>query len=189
MSSRKGKGGVEMRQGYLKFHRAGTIKFTDQTHWTHAPAPKGMWAFPYPFFDEGYVYHKHNDHIPKRLREKNERMLSFDEWEEREKWILEHGNKLLKPKQFWYTGYLYSRMGWMGQPESIDEHGDDEESGISWNFMHTSQLYKLMKSGGDRGFEIHNGKRSVVSYSVDHLEVFIPPNRGTISEGTNPPKR
>lgn len=189
MSNRQGKGGVEIRQGYLKFHRAGNLKFIDQSHWTHAPAPKGLWAFPYPFFDEGYICHKYNDHVPKHLREKEGYSLSLDEWEEREKWVIEHGLKILKPKKFWYSGYLYSRMSGMGQPHGIDENGDDEDAYVSWSFMHTSQLYKLLKSGGDRGWEIHDNQKKIVRYSVDHLEVFIPPNYGTLREGVEPPKK
>lgn len=190
MSNRKGKGGVEMRQGYLKFHRAGNLKFIDQSHWSHAPAPKGLWAFPYPFFDEGYISHKYNDHVPKNLRETDDSPLSLEKWKEREKWVLEHGVKVLKPKKFWYKGYLYSRMAGMGnEPNGIDANGEDEDAYVSWSFIHTSQLYKLMKSVSDRGWEMYNSQRKLAHYSVDHLEVFIPPKFGTLREGLEPPRK
>lgn len=190
MSYRKGKGDIEMRQGYLKFHRVGNLTFIDQSHFPHAPAQKGLWAFPFPFFDESYVYHKYNDYLPKRLKENDETVIfGSDQWEEREQWIQEHGAKILKPKKFWYSGYLYSRLEGTGHPDGIDMDGDDELAGTLWTFMHTNEFYKKMKTGTDRGWEIYNGKKILTRYTVSHLEVFIPPNRGILREGINPPKR
>lgn len=191
MAYRMGKGDIEMRQGFLKFHRAGNLTFIDQSHFPHAPAKKGLWAFPYPFFDKFFVYHKYDDFMPKRLKTRNLSAIQMSEIaEEREEWIKKHGKNFLKPKIFWYSGYLYSRMIGTGCPENIDEDGDDEYSGTAWNLMHTSDLYKHIKSGGgDRGWEFIDGEKRLIRYSIDHLEVFIPPHRGTLREGTNPPKK
>lgn len=55
------------RDGYMRFVRLGPIKFTEQSRWGHAPAPKGLWAFPYPYFDMFFAYHKYEDLLPKRF--------------------------------------------------------------------------------------------------------------------------
>lgn len=57
------------RKGFLKLQRLGPIKFGEQSRWSvRAPESVGMWAFPYPFFDIFFAYHKYTDLAPKELR-------------------------------------------------------------------------------------------------------------------------
>lgn len=59
----------EYRKGFLKLQRLGPVKFGEQSRWSvRAPERVGMWAFPYPFFDIFFAYHKYTDLAPKELR-------------------------------------------------------------------------------------------------------------------------
>ncbi len=62
---------IEVRKGYIKLLRLGPIKHGEQSRWgDRAPERQGLWAFPYPFFDEFYAYHRWSDLLPKELRER-----------------------------------------------------------------------------------------------------------------------
>lgn len=61
----------EIRKGFMRFQRLGPIEFGDQKRWSiRAPESTGLWAFPYPHFDEFYAYHRYVDLLPKKYRER-----------------------------------------------------------------------------------------------------------------------
>lgn len=60
---------LQIRNGFMKFTRLGPVKFTEQSRWSgRAPQRQGLWAFPAPYFDMFYAYHKYTDLLPKRYR-------------------------------------------------------------------------------------------------------------------------
>lgn len=61
----------EFRKGFLRFQRLGPVKFAEQSRWAiRAPESFGMWAFPFPYFDEFYAHHRWSDIAPKNFRER-----------------------------------------------------------------------------------------------------------------------
>lgn len=73
----------EFRKGFLKLQRLGTIEFGEQSRWNvRAPENRGMWAFPTPYFDTFFAYHKWVDIAPKEFRAdfpKNPKWYTKDE--------------------------------------------------------------------------------------------------------------
>ena len=158
------------RNGGIKFSRLGPPKFSRQDLWDSAPEPVGLWAFPFPYWDPYFVYHRYDLVVPKRLRTAN----CSDDWDEREEWIRKYGNKVMPVRHFFYKGYLYSRIS--KRASHVDYDG-----GREWEEVHTSELPRLIrKVGGNRAIEYLDGKKSVCFVSKDHLEVFIPRGAGKI---------
>lgn len=57
--------------GELLFQRLGHLNAVRQDlGWSveRAPARRGIWAFPFPYFDAFYAYHKFDEVLPKKLR-------------------------------------------------------------------------------------------------------------------------
>jgi hypothetical protein len=169
---------METRQGYVKFWRLGTVEFGEQSRWSRAPRNKGLWAFPYPFYDSFFTYHKYLDIIPKRLRAESIKNFHYDEqselYEEQEKWINTIGKRVLPIREFWYQGDVFTHFTPQG------EIGEMEQ----WSTMDATTLLKqITSSGADRTY--WRSKESVVrgKSSIDHMEVFISPRMGTIKEG------
>ena len=188
---------IQVQQGYMKFIRLGPIKFAEQSRWSvRAPESKGMWAFPYPFYDEFFTHHKYKDLLPKRYRIEDDPFELSDEeyyalpdsyWEERhnllnerQEWINKVGRKILKVQEFWYRGDLYAHFTPGG--DIADAPMCSQDSGVQWSLMNVDKLKKnIVSSGADRSFwrlgdsELFRGWSS-----KDHLEVFIPEGRGKI---------
>ena len=59
---------IKTRAGALLMWRLGPLSYGEQSRWARAPQPKGMWAFPWPFFDEGFAFHRYEYKMPARLR-------------------------------------------------------------------------------------------------------------------------
>ena len=60
----------QIKKGFLKLQRLGPVKFAEQSRWSvRAPETMGMWAFPYPYFDSFFAYHKYIDLAPKDFRD------------------------------------------------------------------------------------------------------------------------
>lgn len=208
MATRK----IMMRNGYMKFLRLGAIEFGEQSRWSsRAPESKGMWAFPYPFFDMFFAYHKYSDLLPKRYRGNYPTDLSyyakldgtpvtylkFDEeyghpvdgiyllphyHEEKEAWIKNVGMKILNIKEFWYKGDVYTHFMPNGQIGSTDPFN---EGNIEWSLMDVEHFGKnIRKTNGSNIYLPEYG--GAFKSSIDHLEVFIPPKRGIIRHGKTP---
>lgn len=59
---------LQVRKGALLLWRLGTINFGEQSRWSRAPQKKGLWAFPWPYYDMFLTYHQYRDRLPKLLR-------------------------------------------------------------------------------------------------------------------------
>lgn len=104
-------------------------------------------------------------------------------WTEQERWIEAVAKKVMPLREFWYRGELYAHFlpdGSVGDwTATADEEGND------WTLMDTDRFARfLRKPGNVVGYEGSgpDGKPSLVPYSKDHLEVFIPRGRGTIRD-------
>lgn len=161
------------RGGKLLFQRRGHLNPVrqDQGYFAgRAPAPKGIWAFPFPAGDiDFYSWHKWDEVVPKHLRDdildalcdelyncpdEEERALHRTELDalraERERWISRQGPHVLPLRKFWYGGELYARISCPGAVR----HGD-------WYLLSVEQF-------------VTAARRLPPSNSGDHLEVFIP---------------
>lgn len=68
----------------MLFWRLGTLEYGTQERWGRAPEKRGMWAFPWPYFELFLAYHKYRDLCPKRFaRTKNRGWPASAEWYER----------------------------------------------------------------------------------------------------------
>jgi len=109
--------------------------------------------------------------------QKKETYVSGKFYEAKDKWVEEVGKKVLPMRNFWYSGDLYSRFTANGAAGASGIGGD-------WTLMSVQKLAELInKPGGTRYFDGHydgDGKPQFWNYSKDHLEVFIPRNRGII---------
>ena len=166
---------MEIRSGYVKFWRLGTVEFGEQSRWGRAPRSRGLWAFPYPFYDSFFTYHKYLDLVPKRFRSDDA------DYEAKEEWINTVGRKVLPIREFWYRGDVMTHFmpnGDIGSTGLFDE--------TDWSQMAAVKLTKLIvSSGATTVFERYGeNKESVARYnsSVDHLEVFIAPGMGKIRD-------
>lgn len=169
-----------VRQGYMKFWRLGSIEFGNQSRWSRAPKTKGLWAFPYPFYDTFLTNHKYRDLLPKRL------LTETTTYEEQQEWVNNVGRKILPLREFWYKGDLFTHFeqnGYIGDPGIIDPQA------THWSVMDATQLNKhIISSGANKTFYPTPHGLQPIGTSVDHLEVFIAPNMGTIQEGKTLPK-
>ena len=173
---------IETQQGYMKFWRLGPIEFGEQSRWSHAPRSTGLWAFPFPFYDSFFTYHKYTDAMPKRLREGNYE----GNYEDQLKWIKNVGRKVLPVREFWYKGDVLTHFlpnGEIGGAGTLSVIGEPTD----WTVMDTSRLAKsITSSGADKTFGrwgTDKGQVERFRSSVDHLEVFIAPGMGKIREG------
>lgn len=164
-----------IRQGYMKFWRLGSIEFGKQGRWARAPRNKGMWAFPYPYYDSFFTYHKYADLMPKSVKDSVS-------WEEMEQWVKTVGRKVLPIREFWYKGDVFTHFlpnGWIGDTGLFNAEDTD------WSVMDTTTLGKfIVSSGGNK--TLHRIKEDAplerIRTSVDHLEVFIAPGMGQIRD-------
>lgn len=182
---------MQTKNGYVKFWRLGAIEFGKQERWqVRAPRTRGLWAFPYPYYDEFFTHHKYIDLVPKRFRDESlEKLYENEDWDagealykEREEWIRTVARRILPIREFWYKGDVYTHFTPNGD---IQVYGGEEDGfDYYWNVLDATRLAKFIRaSGGDRTIvRSEEGLRSWRT-SVDHLEVFIAPNMGTIREG------
>lgn len=72
--------GIQVRNGQMMFWRLGDLKFDKQSRWDRAPESRGMWAFPWPYFEMFFAYHKFTDALPKRLQLNEQGFPIKPEW-------------------------------------------------------------------------------------------------------------
>lgn len=100
-----------------------------------------------------------------------------------DQWINTVGKKILPLREFWYRGDLYSHFK---QDGSVGNWSfDSKEPGNLWTRMSTDELARHMrKPGGVAYSDSHwgDGKPRSLSYSKDHLEIFIPRGAGEIRD-------
>ena len=54
--------------GKVLLWRLGPLSYNTQERWTRAPNSRGMWAFPYPYFELSFAAHQYDYLMPKRLQ-------------------------------------------------------------------------------------------------------------------------
>lgn len=59
---------VQLRGGRILLWRLGSLKFGEQSRWARAPKSRGLWAFPWPYFEESFAYHQYRYLMPKELQ-------------------------------------------------------------------------------------------------------------------------
>lgn len=152
-----------MRKGFVKMWRLGSLEFGEQSRWSRAPQNRGMWAFPYPFFEKDFAYHKYQDLMPKRLQDTS--------WEVQREWINTVGKKVLPVREFWYRGDVYSHFTTSGYIGNLAE----------WAVLDMKKVAGfIMSTGADRIMLPETGRLSPFRTTVDHMEVFIAPRMGEI---------
>lgn len=57
-----------LRNGFLKLTRLGPPKIVKQVKNDRAPENHGLWAFPWPYFDLFFAYHRYTLLLPKHLQ-------------------------------------------------------------------------------------------------------------------------
>lgn len=168
------------------FRRFGPLAAQKQTHRESYVAPyrRGIWAFPYPYFDMWFASHNFNKYMAKKFDRINESKPEFELFESCDEWIRacdiheaeqlaleeEYKEKVAKiyrqlMKTFWYKGRVYGRIaprgcggknGWYCY-ESVPEF-----------FKEARKHLVSYWGGGERKFVAGRG------LSMDHLEVFLP---------------
>lgn len=160
---------IQVRKGAIHLSRLGPANAQRQTHkeGNTAPVSRGLWAFPYGHDDPFFYFHKWEQKLPKRLKDKailtapkeaHENILK-----ERDEAMREIRNRY-RLTSWWHTGPFYSRIRPQCQPiaswylwENPREWAKIAGKQIwMWHRNHVEQpLYK-------------------VSYCKDHLEIFVP---------------
>lgn len=169
---------VESRQGFVKFWRLGSLDFREQSRWARAPQSRGLWAFPYPFFDLFFAYHQYTDLLPKRLRD------GKGELGEESEWVNKVGRKILPVREFWFKGDVFTHFLPNGE---VGDTGLFEPEDTEWSRMDVTRMSRFIaSSGADKSFERfeRDGKPEVSRFpvAVDHLEVFIGPGMGVMRD-------
>jgi hypothetical protein len=132
-----------------------------------------MWAFPYPYYEPFFTYHRYRDIMPKRLRDEN---LTEANWEEQERWINTVGKKVLPLREFLYRGDVFTHYTPTGVIDDLD----------SWHRMSTTMLARQIRRTTGEVFFERTGDGNHLSRwkaSQDHLEVFIPRGAGELRGG------
>lgn len=76
--------GIQVRQGAVLFHRVGKLTPVVQTDNPRAPEKKGIWAFPWPYFEEDLVWQQYEAIMPKKLRP----VTPFGMWPHSKEWYV-----------------------------------------------------------------------------------------------------
>lgn len=213
--TRMGQDKVQVRNGAVLLWRLGPLEFGEQSKWPRAPLSRGMWAFPWPAFDNWFAFHQYTYKLPRRFRTDDAGWptdvrwyrddqgttateLPFDDdghlaagWEldpafgeERSAWINDVGVRVVPRRQFWYSGELYTHLRRNGEAGSSGLLGDAAE----WHRMDAVDFADAVRRcGGTTAFyRDPDGTLARVRTSVDHLEVFLPPNAGRIHGRPSP---
>lgn len=162
---------MEFRNGYLKMHRLGPVSFGSQKRWSRAPRGLGLWAFPYPFYDDFFTIHKYLDAMGEKNSSDDE---AFDEW-------MKKNRNVVKLRTFWYSGDLFTHF----TPTGLIGDAGTWTGNTEWFQMSAAKLYQYIKSsGGDRTLARFGPNAPLQRWdtSVDHLEVFIAPGMGKIRD-------
>jgi hypothetical protein len=165
------------RQGYMKFWRLGTLEFGEQDRWSHAPKRRGFWAFPYPFFDEYFAYHKFTDIMPKRLSDDDSPV------EDAIAWIENVGRRVVPVREFWYKGDVFSHFKPNGERSAST---DDFFRDGKWSVTDVDRLRGFISSSGSyKPYTTYDDfdRQGTERETIDHLEVFIAPGMGQIRDG------
>lgn len=170
----------QIKNKQMLFWRLGAMSSVKQKHFGdkahhQPPTSRGIWCFPFPYYDYFFCWHQWESKLPKKFRSeigKEDKKVDFDSMtdEEAEVWHKEKENAmkkvkaLYKPRTFWYGGKFYSHIS--------DVHGIVNydkwflwENVTDWEVEARKHLFVNERSE-------HGIFR--MEYSKDHLEIFIP---------------
>lgn len=164
-----------VRAGAILMCRRGPVKMVGQSGtWVAARAPesRGLWAFPWPYYDEYFAHHKWDEVLPKQLTKVAiglaydaladdrvaQQALNEKLWAERAAWI--KANQKVQPiHRFWWSGDVYARFGPRGMADAD-----------GWFLLPMGVYLAQARRVEPRG-----------SYaSRDHMEVFLALGRGRL---------
>lgn len=167
-----------VRSGAILMCRRGPVKMVVQARGfaaERAPEPRGLWAFPWPYYDEFFAHHKWDEVLPKHLTraaikarleplweaDRTDALETADRLEsERQAWIKANG--AVQPiRRFWWEGDVYARFGSVGQIDLA-----------AWFLLPAGIYAGVARRVEPRGY-----------FSSDHMEVFLAPGRGRIRSG------
>ena len=171
---------IVVRDGAILLTRRGNLNFADQVKRPSphtAPEKRGLWAFPYPYFDDFYAWHKWDEVLPARLCYDAIAGLVFGDeataealWAERDGWIEAHRDTM-PLRNFWWQGDLWAHFSPTG-----DILGNN-----SWTLLTLDEFERFI-----RRYE-PDGRPD------DYAEIFLSPSRGRIvgqgGRGMELPKR
>jgi hypothetical protein len=176
-----------IRDGALLCQRRGTLNPADQSMGDYAgraPERRGIWAFPFPYYDDFFGSHKFEDVLPQHLRQaalkslylqmesygrEDPRSLALEEernrrWAEREGWLRAHSSAVMPVRRFWWRGDIYTRF----TPDGSVIAPAGSRGG--WILLGLSDWQR-----GARKLE-----RAAWQYGTDEMEIFLAPNRGRV---------
>lgn len=159
---------MQLRKGFMRFHRLGPIKFHKQKGVPHAPERWGIWAFPYPYFDWSFVGQQYYKHLPKD---------AAIDWDKQEAWLKRNRHKVARLSSFWYSGDVYSHFLPSGEV-GVDSRWYYEDE-VDWNLTDVTNLARLLRQAGVDRREVA-GEYKGFKPSNTFSEVFIPRGRGVI---------
>lgn len=179
--TRLGASRLVSRSGALLCQRRGDLTPQDQTigrYGGRAPERRGIWAFPFPYNDDFFNWHKWDEVVPKRLTTKAiEAVVLAEEdlpdaqsttaalWAEREAWLKNHGH-ILPVRRFWWQGDIWSRLARNG--EVIFTKGD-KGIAMSWELLTLDEYVRAARKAEPYGRWTH-----------DHMEIFLAAGRGRV---------
>lgn len=172
-----------IKDGKILLWRLGGINSVKQKHFGkngkhQPPERRGLWCFPYPFYDLFFVYHVWEGSLPKKFRHEigTDRKDSdfFDKMtdEEAQQYHLEKDRlikekrKQIRPSKFWYSGIFYSHISYHGNVDYNKWWKWDDV--ISWSKIANKHLVSF------DSYDKENFSFTPIRYTRDHLELFIP---------------
>ena len=177
--SRLGASRLVARGGALLCQRRGALTPQNQDRGRYggrAPEGRGIWAFPFPYNDDFFNWHKWDEILPKHLtseaikaRVEAEEDLPLEQtttaalWAAQEAWIGAHGG-LLPVRRFWWEGDVWARFDRRG--ETIFS-ADRRQMG--WELMGLDEYVRAARRAEPYRYWTH-----------DHMEIFLAPGRGRV---------
>ena len=159
--------------------RVGGLNSVKQKHFGkdghQPPVARGVWCFPYPYYEMFMVYHQWEGKLPKQYRREigQDRpdtsfydKMTDEEAEQYHKTrdeLMKSKKREMRPKTFWYSGDFYSHISYQG---NIDyERWWLWDDVLSWSKHANKTLIS---------FQRFDNKLMKFGYTKDHLELFLP---------------
>lgn len=164
-----------LRDGALAFQRLGSLAAPKRRHVRRhsiriPPERRGLWAFPFGYFDMYYAVHKFEEVLPKALRRDAIVAAGNDEgWTaRRDAWVAAHGAEVLPLRTFWVDGPVWSRIPPSGR---LDDAGIGPED---WHLIPLERYVHSARRLVKYGFVPALGGTIAYARPSDLLEVFVP---------------
>lgn len=193
-------GRVQVRGGAVRLTRLGGLNFAEQSRWSRAPEPRGMWAFPFGMIEPFFFYHQWTDRLPAHLRYDADyyplrrEVLRGPAGEELDAGDTRTVEELCEADWSPYEGWHDERRAWVREvgmrswplrhfwydgPVYTHLTRRGEILGLSdWTSMAVREYAEAVRRCGANRMTLRTGDRLCVARSSkDHLEVFLPRTR------------